>query len=1260
MAPHAYALLRIIIIDSFWKGQVNELALTGHTQLEGTNGAGKTSLMRLLPLFYGMRPSEIVSKVDQARNFADYYLPRDSSMLIYEYQRPNNQTCMVLASSDGRGVHFKFIDAAYDSQYFIAEDKKPYSVSEVDRFYRNINADRSSFLGIDKYRQVIQNLRSGRKLKDVRQLQKRYAFSDQPCPHIDKVINGTIEKNLDFDAVKRMLVAIASDHLARNSIDEKEQISLNKEDISYWLADIQASRAVQQVAEKISLWQNDFTSLESLLVKLQHLHFEIIKHQSAMETQQQEAVTAKEQSRQALNALEKQLEQALDTLRKALSDLNAKISADQSQIDLLDEDKLRFDEDDAPSYQHQADQAPRLQNELNEVTAVIEAFEGNISKIQQKFEQLIQGLKLQKITDIAENEGKTAQTKALASAGLSTIVEVYQQQLNALNEQLNQQDLNLQMQRQEINNKLDNAHQQLTNVPIEPQLLRDIEQNQSQLSQTQDKQSQLYQDQSLCQKELNTVEKQREKQLDKHQQENRYLEQLRQEYAQVELQLIPEPGSLHHYLSHEPLASDWKENIGRLLSSEQLARHDLDPRWVGGEQSFYGLTLDLQQVQSNDSLFLDEAQLREKRDAIDLKRQQQVDKISQLDEHIASLTRTIDELSASMAQWALSLKQNALNLDQFKVAQQNLAVKKQLAIKNHKEMVNHLIASLNSEKKNNEKKQQSFVEARQQQRSELNNQMLEKRMVVESDRDMVLDTLAQTRVEIETNNKQRSKQLNRQKNTDLDKLDPFGEVDKRTTQRKTLQQALEQCAVFEQKARKYNHFMKDRYSARNGLVETNQNRSIQGRSLALELDNVQGELSTQIQQIKGQIKKINLKKQATDDLLAELNNSRHACEMNGVTVSFSELQPDNPADLSVSFCNDWLGQFKGIEKRLTDQLNKFNERFRKDHSSSELYENWQKLVADNDTFEGAQILFKYRDPIADLLSSAEQKQKSTYQLVTVNANMINEFYQHIENFGVRIKQIGKKLSSNVTSLAHFADLADINVTTVMKQEELDYWGPLKEFSKVFDLCRDQLREGIGEIPDDLVYAMKKLATYLPSQGFVLAHTNLFDIEFTITEKGQVKHARNARQLKKVSSTGLSYLAMLSLFAGILGMLRGDSKNATQIILPVDELGELAAENIDLLLQMFNDNQISILSASPSTDRHILSLYSRHYKLKDNKIFHALIPQSRLDELLAQRAIAMQGIGPKQGIGEKQASSGQPDSSAIADPSIDRQVKQELD
>lgn len=1225
MAQQAYQLLRIIIIDSFWKGQVNELNLTGHTQLEGTNGAGKTSLMRLLPLFYGMRPSDIVSKVDQARNFADYYLPRDSSMLVYEYQRPFGQTCMVIASSDGRGVHFKFIDSAYNSEYFIADNKIPYPVSDVDKFYRNAGCDRSIFLGVDKYRQVIQNLRSGRKLKDVYLLQKRYSFSDQPCPHIDKVINGTIEKNLDFDAVKRMLVAIASDHLARNSVDEKEQISLKKDEISHWLADIQAGRAIQKVADKITLWQNDFSSLESLLLKLQHLHFEIVNHQTRLITVQKERGETKAEKRQLLISLEKQLQESVDRLNSELFTLKAKIQADQSHIDLLDEDKLIFDQDDAPSYHLHAAQAPHIQNQLNEVNAIIEAFEGNINKIQQKFEQLIQDRKLVHVTEIAGNKDKTANIKEMASLQLSVISEVYQQQCNELNEQLNQQNLNLKIGQQGIENALENAQFQLNQAIIEPELTTDIENNQALLNTAQEKQTQGFKEQSGLQNELTQFEKLREKQSDKHKQENRYLEQLRSERSEVELQLIPKTGSLHHYLNNEPLAGDWKQSIGRLLSSAQLGRCDLYPEWVGGELSFYGLKLDLQQIQNNDSLLLDETQLREKRDALEITYQTQGEKIKQLDEHLAQLNKQLENQQLKITQAAQGLKQNELNLQQLKVQHQNLALKKQLAIKTHIDSVTEQIHSLENQKKAHDKKQQAFSEQQQEQKSELNNQMLEKRMVVESDRDAQLALLSEELLSLESGHKTRIKELQKQKSTDLDKLDPDGEVDKRSRERKELIRALEKCAIFEQKARSYLQFMNERYSHRDSLVEHNQNRNITKRNIEQSIEELQINLGKQISDTKLIIKKLNQQSHASEDLLVLLNESHRDCEQSGITATFAEHQPTNQADLSISFCNDCLTQFKSIHKRLNEQLNKFNDRFKKDHSASELYENWQKLVADNDHYQGAELLFKYRSPIADLLSSAEQKQKSTYQLVTVNANMINEFYQHIENFGQRIKQIGKKLSDNVTALTHFEALADINVSTVMKQEELDYWGPLQVFAKAFELHRDQLREGVGEIPDELVHAMQRLSAYLPSEGFALAHNNLFDIEFTITEKGQVKHARNAKQLKKVSSTGLSYLAMLSLFAGLLGMLRGTGENSSQIILPVDELGELAAENVDLLLQMFNDNNISILSASPSTDRHILSLYQRHYKLKDNKIFHAGIPTSRLDELLAHRTIAQNRV-----------------------------------
>jgi len=1234
MAEHGYSLLRIIIIDSFWQGQVNELDLTGHTQLEGTNGAGKTSLMRLLPLFYGMRPSDIVSKVDQAKNFADFYLPRESSILVYEYARPFGQKCQVLATSDGRGVHFKFIDAAYDSQNFIASTAgskaKPFTINEIEKNYRNKGKESSKFLGIDKYRQVIQNLRSGRKHKEIRLLQNRFSFSEQACPHIDKVINGTIEKNLDFEAVKRMLVAIASDHLARDTNDEKEQLSLNKTDITHWLADIQASRAIKKVADKISVWQNDFSAFASLVNKLQHLHAEVIAHQTRLEVKQQERDQLKKSSIGTRNKLENELANLTEQFQKEKFDLIAKIEADLSKINLLDEDKLNFDDDDASSYQIKAEQAPQIQAELNEVIAVIDAFEGNINKIGQKFDKLIQQMEVEKLKGINSNKEKSGLIASQANEQLSHINEVFHQQQQALNSQLHKEELKLQKDQQKIQHQFDTANQQLNQPIIPPELSIDIEANIVALAQTQLNYNQLVQQASELQKQQYQLDKQQNQQLTQRSEVNRYLEQLKQDYHQVELQLLPQVDSLHHYLLNEPQAVNWQDTIGRLLTTEQLSRSDLNPQWLESNcndssdknktpASLYGLSIDLTQLPCDDSLFLDEAQLREKRQVIETKLQTQTGKISQLDEQLKFIAKEISQLKITVTEQAQNLNQQQLTLGQLKTQQESLVVKKQLAIKAHRQTIEVQLQTFTQQIKALEKKQFSFEESKADQLHDLTNDKLEKSMVVESDRDNQLTLLSEQLSTLLSNTKQRLADLKKQQAIDIEKLDPEGEVDKRIAKRLVLEQNLQECSVFAQKARDYNSFMNERYCHRDALAEENQNRKIIKRNIETNYEDSRIDLTTKINDLKQLIRKNNQEKQATDDLLVQLNDNKRLCEMSAINSELCQEEPTNQADLTVSFFNDYYQQFKAIDKRLASQLSTFSERFRKDHSGSELFENWQKLLHDNDNYSGAKALFKYREPISELLNSADQKQQSTYQLVTVNATMINEFYQHIENFGRNMKRIGKLLSTKVTALAHFEALADINVTTVMKQEELDYWGPLQKFAEVFELYKDQLRDGLGEVPDDLVFAMQKLANYLPNEGFVLAHNNLFDLEFTIVEKGQVKHARNAKQLKKVSSTGLSYLAMLSLFAGLLAMLRGDSKHASQIILPVDELGELAAENIDLLLKMFNDNHISMLSASPSTDRHILSLYNRHYKLKDNKIYHAQIPQSRLDELLAQRS-----------------------------------------
>jgi predicted ATP-binding protein involved in virulence len=82
-----FELLRLVMVDSYTKGKITELPISGGTIITGRNGRGKTSLLQIILAFYGERPDRIVVPASNKVSFARYYLPRMTSYLVYEYQR---------------------------------------------------------------------------------------------------------------------------------------------------------------------------------------------------------------------------------------------------------------------------------------------------------------------------------------------------------------------------------------------------------------------------------------------------------------------------------------------------------------------------------------------------------------------------------------------------------------------------------------------------------------------------------------------------------------------------------------------------------------------------------------------------------------------------------------------------------------------------------------------------------------------------------------------------------------------------------------------------------------------------------------------------------------------------------------------------------------------------------------------------------------------------------------------------------------------
>lgn len=77
----AFRLLRLITIDSYARGGETILNVDGGAIITGENGVGKTSLIRLIPVFCDELPRRIGVGT---QIFGDFHLARSTSNIFFE------------------------------------------------------------------------------------------------------------------------------------------------------------------------------------------------------------------------------------------------------------------------------------------------------------------------------------------------------------------------------------------------------------------------------------------------------------------------------------------------------------------------------------------------------------------------------------------------------------------------------------------------------------------------------------------------------------------------------------------------------------------------------------------------------------------------------------------------------------------------------------------------------------------------------------------------------------------------------------------------------------------------------------------------------------------------------------------------------------------------------------------------------------------------------------------------------------------------
>lgn len=226
------ALRKIIFVNSAHI-RYAEVQLDGNVHFIGTQGVGKSTLLRAILFFYNADKLHLgIPK--EMKSYDEFYLPHANSYIVYEVEHEHGPFCVLTFRSSGRAC-YRFIDAAYRKEWLIDNNGDVTADSKVIR-ERLGGASMSKI--IDRYEQYRDILYGNRQAvgKEFARFQLMESNRYQNIPR--SIQNVFLNSRLDANFIKDIIIRSMSDEEAnidlgyyRRQVADFEQ---EYKDISCW------------------------------------------------------------------------------------------------------------------------------------------------------------------------------------------------------------------------------------------------------------------------------------------------------------------------------------------------------------------------------------------------------------------------------------------------------------------------------------------------------------------------------------------------------------------------------------------------------------------------------------------------------------------------------------------------------------------------------------------------------------------------------------------------------------------------------------------------------------------------------------------------------------------------------------------------------------------------------------------------------------------------------------------------------------------
>lgn len=335
-------LNKIIFVNSADKSiKYAEVNLDGNVHFIGTQGVGKSTLLRAILFFYNADKQKLGIPREK-KTFDEYYFPYQNSYIIYEVQTGNALFCVLAFKSQGR-VAFRFFDSAFDKTFFIDEERRAYENWDKtrDAFGKNIYYTRIIH-SYEEYRNILYGNNKGL----PGEFRKYALLESRQFQNIPRTItNVFLNTNLSAEFVKETIIKSLNEEEIKIDLNTYSQNHLkdfetNLNDIKKWTdRNRNGENQVEKQADQVAGF---YSALKHLERKKEELAYQLGWALDHIKMQQPKVAERLKEEEQKRNKIEKRLQEADGDFEKKKEKAQEQIGKIKGKLDEIRSKRIEY------------------------------------------------------------------------------------------------------------------------------------------------------------------------------------------------------------------------------------------------------------------------------------------------------------------------------------------------------------------------------------------------------------------------------------------------------------------------------------------------------------------------------------------------------------------------------------------------------------------------------------------------------------------------------------------------------------------------------------------------------------------------------------------------------------------------------------------------------------------------------------------------------------------------------------------------------